>query len=351
MTFEQILKKENMTVLITGDSLSYNRYGYDPKPRHNAYNCGAGMPSWAFALRDRIYAMDPQFTLGEAVSADCPWVSGLDNRSEVPHTALFGGRIKTFLPEGEMSFVAPVSGGQVVLYLQRRMENYCTFDVYVDGILAATDVDTAGDEDAFAGYAPMVLRLSCVEADSHKIAFRNIRGKDPKITLAAVGSRYVNVVLTGRGSECTDFFLEHFEKRIGEHKPDLMIVTLGANDRANRTVEDMQKALEELYGKVFACSPECQILHILPPPGYDPKDPESDKSPYCSLQRAEIYDRAMEDVAKKENAVKTLRMQELFAQLPVAQWRFDNIHLNPQGNDILLRAVCEELGICVEEKL
>lgn len=354
MTYGQLLQKENITVLITGDSLSYNRYGFDPKPRHNAYNCGVGLPSWPFALRNRIYALDPQFLPGEALSVDCRAVSGLDNDAEVPFTAVFDGRIKTLLPGHEASFTAPVRGGQLVVYLQRRLENSCVFDVYVDGALAASDVDTAGSEDEFAGFGLMTLVLPCKEADSHTVTFRNIRGAAPKITLAAVGSRNINVVLTGRGSECTDYFVEHFEERIGQYRPDLLIITLGANDRANRTLQAMQEAQVQLYAKVFACAPDCQILHLLPPSSHNPADPDSDVTPYCSLTRGETYDRAMEQVANdlkaRQYPIETMRMQDVFAKLPVSRWRFDNIHLNPEGNRLVLEAVCGKLGIGAGEE-
>lgn len=361
MTYREILDREQACVLITGDSIAYNRYGYDPKTRLNARDCGAGLPSWAFALRDRVYGQDPQFLLGEKIRVDCHWVPGLDNISAVPYTALFGGRIKTLYPRGSAAAFLPVKGSRLVLYLQRRLENSCVFDVYVDGVLAATDVDTAGDTQEHAGYGLMTLVLPCdAGLDSHTVEFRNIRGAEPKITLAAAGSRCVDVVLTGRGGECTDYFVEHFDERIGKYKPDLMIVTLGANDRGYRSVYSMQDALIRLYAKLFACAPECRVLFLLPPPSHDPKAPDRNIMPYSSLRLMDTYDSAIEDVCRdlgkpgytcdglrqdRQYPIETMRVSDLFRDMEVSQWRFDNIHMNPCGNRVLLDAICNKLGL------
>lgn len=369
MIYRHILTKENARILITGDSLAYNRYGYDPTGRLNAWDCGAGLPSWAFSLRDRIFSLDPQFILGADLFADCPYVLGLDNNSEVPFTALFSGRIKTLCPQGQASVSVPVNGSRIILYLQRRKENSCVFDIFVDGVPVLADVDTAGDVAEFAGYGLMTLALPCDAArDSHTVTFRNIRGESPKITLAAAGSRQIHVDLTGKGGECTDYFVEHFQERIGFFKPDLLIVTLGANDRGYRSVFDMQDSLVKLFSLVFADSPDCSILFLLPPPAHDPAHPEENVMPYCSLMLSECYDRAIEAVCRnlgkagyacdgldssRQYPIETFRLSAIFRDLPVSDWRFDNIHLNPQGNQLLLEALCEKLGLgsIPEEKL
>lgn len=361
MKYQEIFAKDDVTVLITGDSLAYNRYGYDPEFRTNARDCGAGMPSWAFSLRDRIYRSDPLFVYGEAIPVDCDFVYGLDYVSAVPHTAVFGGRIKTLYPKESAACTVPVKGSRIVLYLQHRLENSCVFDVFVDGKPVLMDVDISGSMAEFAGFGLMTVVLPCEESPvEHRVEFRNIRGADPKITLAGVGSRNLQVLLTGRGGECADYFVEHFDERIGLCKPDLLILSLGANDRGYRSVSGMQKALVQLYGKLFAHAPQCSVLHLLPPSSHCPEDPDSEVTPYTSLLTAEAYNRAMEAVSRqlgKEGfacgglrpdgnyPIETMRISELFDDGDVSAWRFDNIHLNPHGNDILLEALCKKLWI------
>lgn len=131
--------------------------------------------------------------------------------SDVPFTALFGGRIKTLYPQGQASVSVPVRGERIVLYLQRRLENSRVFDISVDGDPVLANVDTAGDAAEFAGYGLMTPVLPCDKIrESHTVTFCNIRGRDPRITQAAAGSRNIRIALTGKGGECTDYFVEHY---------------------------------------------------------------------------------------------------------------------------------------------
>ena len=351
-----LFMRDPLSVVITGDSLSYNRHGFDPKSRPNAYDCGAGLPSWSFTLRDRLLALDPAFTLGASIEVDCPYESGLANDCPVPHTAAFGGRIKTLFPKESASFFFPVSGEQIVLYLQRRADAPTVTDIYVDGTLAAKDVDTVGTADDFVGYGLMTVTLRCRRSDApHKIEFRNLRAPLPKITLAAAGERRISVALSGKGGECTDYFVEHFEDRIGRFSPDLLILSLGANDRGYRTVKEMQEALVSLYGMLFERFPHCRVLHLLPPSAHDPDAPLENVSPYCARERCQTYDRATETVIEDLNRaestlshtypIELLRTDRILDPQAVREWRFDNIHMNPHGNRLLLEAVSRHLGL------
>lgn len=364
MTYEEIRNKSGSTILITGDSLAYNRYGYDAEARPNAFDCGVGIPSWSFRLRDAIYKADKQFMYGADIAFSCESITGIDNDSSVPHTAMFGGRIQTLLPRGDVKFCVPIAGPQIVLYLQKRLDNPCMFDISVDGHVVKNNVDTHGQEDEFAGYGLLVLCLPC-EADrkEHTVSFRNIRGEAPKITVAGVGATYTNVVLNGKGSQCVSFFIENFEERIGRHSPDLMLLSLGANDRGQIPPDKLRQDLIRLFSMMGERFPRCKILFLLPPSSHCPDDPERDVTPYTAVDTAEAYNRTIERVCQrmgKEEGygaeydfpfdIDTLRIADLFDNHAVSLWRFDNIHLNPHGNEQLLAAVAERIGIpCSDE--
>ena len=360
MDLSMLLERESFSVVITGDSLSYNRHGFDPKSRPNAYDCGVGLPSWSFALRDRLLSSDPSFTLGESVEVDCPYESGLANDCPVPHTAAFGGRVKTLFPVGSATVYVTVSGERIVLYLQRRSDAPTVTDIYVDGEPAAKDVNTAGSAEDFAGYGLMTVILSCRRSERpHKVEFRNLRGSLPMITLAAVGERQISVILSGKGGECTDYFVEHFEERIGRFAPDLLILSLGANDRGYRTVSEMQDALTSLYGMLLERFPSCRVLHLLPPSAHDPNDPDGNVSPYCARGLCQTYDRAIAQAVERLNRAESIPSHIYPIELlctdrvldpeAVRDWRWDNIHMNPHGNRLLLDAVCHQLGLCGDE--
>jgi len=348
MDYSSVIFKNNASILITGDSISYNRYSFDDTPRTNAYDCGAGMPSWSFRLRDYLYTLDKQFLYGDEIEFPCKWVAGIDNDSEVPNTAMFGGRIKTLYPSDDVTFSVNIKGDKIVLYLQQRLDAACVFDIEVDGALAAQNVSTQGSADYFAGYALMQVALPCsIEKTEHIISFINIRGDAFKITVAGVGSREMQINLTGKGSMTTTFFLDNFEERIGRYCPDLLIITLGANDRIFDAPAVLRGHLSELFAKVFEVSPECKILFLIPPASHHPDFPIKDFPGYTSLDTIEVYDRVTQEICDEDGKgqIETLSIRKLFEGLKVEDWRFDNIHLNKYGNNALFDAIINKLNL------
>lgn len=356
-----ILDKPITNILITGDSLSYNRYDFDANRGVEPRNYGIGMGSWSFTLRDRIYQADDQFVFGKDLVFDCPCAEGICNDCEVPNTAMFDNKIKTLYPQGAVGFTVPVKGDRVVLYLQKRPDRFCTFDIVVDGVVAMENVNTQGDPEEHAGYSLLVLPLSCRESlDSHHIEFINITGQAPAITVAGAGSVYKNIVLSGRGSTCADFFIERFEDRIARHAPELILLSLSANDRATVAPEVLRVNLVKLFSLIFRQLPQCKLLVLLPPNGHDPQDHSRNVTPYTSLAAAEVYNQTVEavcrDLGKKHydgyalpqnitDNITCFRISSLFDDNDVRSWRFDNIHLNRNGNKVLCEAVAGILGL------
>ncbi|MBE6612674.1 MAG: SGNH/GDSL hydrolase family protein [Ruminococcaceae bacterium] len=347
MTYFDLLQKSGTRLLITGDSLAYNRYSYDDggDSRPNAYDCGVGMGSWAFALRDRIFTSDPQFIYGDDLTFDCESTAGIANDSDVPNTAMFGGRIRTLYPTDKAAFSAKIRSDMLVLYLQKRLDHPCLFDIAVDGVPVVRDVDTQGAKEDFAGYGLLILSLPCAaDRDVHTISFTNIRGQSPAITVAGIGSRRTDVVLNGKGSQQVSFFIENFEDRIGRHKPDIILLSLSANDRVFIAPDVLRRNLTELFTLISNQLPDCKVLFLLPPSSHKPDEPELDMHPYTSLLTAEAYNRTVEYVCRSFHA-DTLRISSLFDDNRTSDWRYDNIHLNRAGNEVLLEAAAHRLGL------
>lgn len=362
-SYNEIINKKDVSILITGDSLAFNRYGYDPVHRGNfdVYEYGAGMQSWAFSLRDKLYKDDKNFILGSELKFNCESALGIDNVSGIPNTAMFNGEIKTLMPKEDVEFVVPFDSEEIILYLQNRIDNPCVFDISVDGKVVLSNVNTLGDIKFFAGYALNILRLPCENRNAtHTVRFINIRGENAKITVAAVGSVYRKIVLNGRGSQCISFFIENFEERILNHKPDLIILSLIGNDRVRVAPEVVRQQLIELFGKIFENLPECKVLFLLPTSSHNPDDPEQDIIPHTSLLTAEVYNRTVERVCANlgkegysnnslksdgEYDIEVMRISSLFDNDNVSQWRFDTIHLNHYGNKVLCNTLLEKFNM------
>lgn len=356
-----ILQKQNLKVLITGDSLSYNRYTYYEEPHMNAYECGVGMPSWSFRLRDKIYALDSQLIYGSDISFNCSGEAGVFDNAADKYAAAFDGKGYTIAPNGDVEFNVSIKSNQLCVYFQTRPENFCTFDLYIDGILAKKGINLKGEKDFFKGYALLPVAVECdKDLNEHKIEFRNIKGENPKITVAAVGSKFTDINLTGKGSQTTRFFIDNFDERIGCFLPDLLIISLIGNDRARVAPEVMRKDLLEFFARVFKMNKDCKILFLLPPYSHFPSRPDMDSTPHSSIDTANLYNRVVYDVVenmgkdwyKQEGLTPTakpdvqiLAICDLFDKDDTASWRADNIHLNQNGNNVLLKAVCKILDI------
>ncbi len=346
MEYKNLLSKKGCKVLISGCSTSYNRHPYDDMPRSNATDCGVGMGSWSFRLRDYLITSDPQFVYGVDIDFPCEFVYGLDNVSDVPNTAMFEGNVKTLLPCGDVEFSVPVQNDEIILYLQRRIDSFATFDIEVDGKIVDTDISTLGDEKNFAGYGLMRIVLPCnKDKKGHTIKFKNIKGN--KITVVGAGAKNIEINMSGRGAQTARFFIENFKERIEKFNPDLFIFNLGANDRDLNPPLVFRKDLSMLLQMVFESCPACKMLYLLPPSSCDPENPEMDYECYSSLHTIEAYDNIIKQVCGElgNDRIDLLSMRDVFANMEISEWRVDNIHLNRKGNDILFKAVKERLEI------
>ena len=336
-----------MKIVITGDSLAYNRYSYDPEPRGEACLCGAGMGSWSFALRDHLMTSDPAFVYGYEIEFDCNGANGLDNSSDVPFAAMLGGRIRTLYPNGDVSFELKTCGDRIVLYFQKRPDTCCVIDVFVDGRPAAEGLGLTGNPARFAGYEPCSVCLPCDGSrETHSIRIAVSSGE--KLTVVGAGSVCHEVILNGVGGKDTKYFLENFEERIGAHRPDLTLLSLGANDRIRVAPAVMRRDMAELMSRIFEISPRGRVLLITPPASNLVDSPNEDRMPYVGLDTCRVYDRAaalaVSDMQKLGFSADVLFTREVFEGLPVERWRVDDIHMTREGNEFLLRAVCKRLG-------
>ena len=122
-------------IVITGDSLSYNRYSYDDEPRVNAYDCHIGMDSWSFRIRKEFISSAPGFLYGCEINLSeekvCGMGEGIDDIN-----GIFGDKVVTVTPKnGMIHFDVESDADEFVIYFQTRPDNYCRFNIYADGVL------------------------------------------------------------------------------------------------------------------------------------------------------------------------------------------------------------------------
>ena len=327
-------------LVITGDSLSYNRYGYDDTPRINATDCHIGMNSWSFKLRKKFISSAPGFKYGDELKFDENRVLGLgDGIDDID--SIFGKRVVTIAPKnGLIHFEAESDTGEIYVYFQCRPNNYCRFKVFVDEKSAQNSVETYCPDSEFSGYALKTVKLSCdKEKRVHKIVFSDFEATElePLVTIAGISTAPRYAYTTGQGSRTAKFLLYHFEERIAKYSPDMLILIFGGNDLLFYSKEEYRTYLEKILKRTKERFPTCKILSITIPPSGKVKDEirgikiESDEALNFII---DDYNKALEEVSEKYGAL-CIKQKDIFKGMLPEDFRFDNVHLSKTGNNML----------------
>ena len=333
-------------LIITGDSISYNRHGFDDTPRADASDCHIGMDSWSFRLRKDFITSSVDFEYADGLEFSERTVSGLGDKTDIAD-AIFGSRVVTVTPENDsVHFTARSSTGKLALYFQCRPHNYCSFTITVDG--NSKRADTYGDPDIYFGYALLTVEIDCDKNKlSHEVVLSDFEYTEltPLVTLAGVSGEAKYAHITGQGSRTVKFLLYHFEKRVAALSPDALVLTLGGNDFVFYSAEDYRLYLGRFFELMRERFPNCRIVTATIPPSAKPSYPirnmtfESDAEFNTELEK---YNVVMKELSLKYNA-KCIDLTRLFDGISPSVWRYDSVHLSPKGNEMLYGAVVNEL--------
>ena len=336
-------------LVITGDSLSYNRYGYDDTPRINAYDCHIGMPSWSFRLRNAFLTDASGFRYGDELDITQNFSFGIGHDVD-DIDAVFGKRVVTVTPENDIiSFNAESDTGEIIIYFQNRPDNYCRFNIYADGNLVKKSVETYGGNSHFQGYDLNPVKITCSKEQlSHKIVLTDFEcaDKEPYVTIAGISTKERNAYITGQGSRTAKFLLYHFNDRIAKYSPDMLILIFGGNDFLLYPECDYEDNLSKIFKKVKTDFPDCKMITITIPPSGKIKDEVrgikliSDEDLNFELQK---YNDVLEKLSEKSGAL-CIKLKDVFKDLSPDVWRYDNVHLSDAGNDILYNELLKILS-------
>ncbi|MBP1988423.1 SGNH/GDSL hydrolase family protein [Paenibacillus eucommiae] len=358
MDIPLLLKRGGARVVITGDSLSYNRYDFEEEPRIDAYDCLPGIRSWSFMVRDEIHRSDEWFRHGGEVPYTHVQAETVFAISALPEfTFPFDNRTLTarvFEKEEELvlSYLHHNDTDSAVLFLGSVPgDTAAKFDIYVDGVYSQT-VDNNGEGQLFQGYNPLYIEIQASSGKQHEICFKNWEQSaahphasgERTLHLLGIGSKLSPVYLTGQGGKTAEWLLGNLEARVTAYNPDLVLLILGANDRVYRTLEQFDQELRAVVGGIYASNPQTHVLLLAPPSSVNEQDPLLDDGNYIPDAKAIKYNDMMETIAGQLGC-SYLDTSKVFAEIPIVQWRFDNVHLTKYGNKVLAAKVLEILGL------
>ncbi|UJL44341.1 phage tail protein [Shewanella vesiculosa] len=357
------LEEHGNTVVITGDSLSFNNYGYNFAYELNAYDCYPGIRSWSFMLRDYIHTCDRWFVYGDNISFTAEHGNPQINKaSESSFKSPFNGRVtklKARTQDDVISFMvrsANIQSTKTVIYMMHNEEgDQFKFDVYCDEGTGAAFASTLtiGDKSEFKKFAPFELVLSKYSKSDKpiKVSFKNFRniddspivGESGYFFVNAVGTKQTNIKLTGKGGATSADILEEYQVRIGQYAPDILIMQLGANDRLMLTLDEHIYNLRSIILNAKADNPNVQIILMNSTPG----NPALLPNHYPDNVRFNGF--TMREMVEAEKRLGT-ELDVIFLDTyryfyDQKNYLHDQIHLNRYGNSLWFKAILSKLCI------
>lgn len=352
-----LITKDGNNVVITGDSISFNRYDFTAAPATNdAYACLPGLMSWSFMLRDFIHRSDPWFVHADCldyISALGGSISSFDNATA--YSIPFNGRYVAVSGTGSTSTVEFMFETQneqtnkVTLYCTNntsgddgKVDVYYSFYPYTATTLAGTI--TTGGRTNYQGLEPFTFDVAYGAPSDYpvKIIFTNFRNNDGtapgsarRLFLNAAGTKKTNVYLTGHGGWQASELYADFTNRIGQYNPDLLVMIVGANDRFYATKEAYATNLINIINATKALKPYCKII-ILSGPRASNAGYGIDEVLNGSTMR-EFLEHAKAAVLNAD--ALWFDTYSLTSGIDPAVWRYDNTHLTKRGNKILFDAL------------
>jgi len=313
--FSYILEKKS-NVVITGDSLAYNKYDFITGPRSNAWDCYPGMKSWSFLLRDYIILNQKGFIAGRNIEFE----------KEVQYKFFSQSKFDCLIPfiyKGiciELNKSEKLKINNANGYLHILTEPKCGGYIEVDGI----EYSIEGDINRFKGYNILVIPMT----------EGNIVCKDKEVRLNIIGISNVGtqIFLTGSGSKTTKWLYDNLEDRVLKYKPDLLIMIIGANDRRNSTVNEAYLSMVQILEKI-----ECEVI-VLSTPHSSLTDPDNGNR---YVPDKKITKPLMDNIYKivKDRNITFIDLFKLFTGIESYIWRYDNVHFTIKGNELLFNEI------------
>lgn len=314
-------------ILIIGDSLSYNSYGYDTELRWNAHDCFPDMGSWSFRLRDELITSSRGFVFGGEPA---------ESRMSFSHT-VFGE--KAFCGHNGVSLSYRHTTDTLTLYLQKHPDGGA-YRIEVDGGFAAADADFKGEAESYQARAVFSVTLPAdPKREVHTVSLEG----EGAFTVLGISCESREVNISGRGSQTVRFFLENYDERVGRFEFDTLISILGANDIKHTPLSSFEADYAQLIEMALLQNRDAKIVLILPPDMSDPDDPDSDRGTYCSKKAAAPYMDILRRLSEKYR-LQTVDTWELFENIPIGEWRYDDVHLSTLGNRMLFEKMWEIIG-------
>jgi len=332
----------NLNVVITGDSLSFNGYGYDPAwgvtGTGYATDQWFGLSSWSHLVRDFIVSSNSSFKS----MFDLNWYSsgGVVGRGiTVADERYFGmnGRVITFnFPNSTSKVIIEANSGlSIGLLVSTALEAFA-YKFSVDGV-EYDNVTDYPDNYLGGGYKVIPCGAEPVITNVRRFTTLAVGGEFSiyGITSSTAGGANAKYpMITGKGGYTSTQVLAEYSTLVAPYLPDVVFYMIGANDiDSGVPVATFKSNIEQFVDLVRADSPNAKVILLTTTPIARPPWVDGQERPYI---------KAMQEICDDKYCYLVNVFDE-FRNIDPFYWRFDNTHFNKRGNDMMFNLVKDKI--------
>lgn len=324
----------NLSVIITGDSLSFNGVGYpsDWGVNYAGYATAQpfGLSSWSYLVRDAIFTASPAFKS----IFELPWLSdstvSASGVADLKNLGMNAKSLKfTFASGQALSLYNDYSGTPAIIIAKAPATSAVKFNI---GTAEFNNTSTDGL------YQSSEYMLIPMDNNYSEITIKNVRNA---VTNAPGGELIVYGIthagrawpkITGKGGWTSGQILSEFDMLVTPYSPDIIFYIIGANDVGTGVpVSTFKSNVESFVVQARSIKSDCIIVLMSMPP-----------EQFLPYETIRPYLSAMKDIAVNYKCT-LLDMYEAMRNLNPAYYRFDNIHWKAAGDNFVYNYVKEHV--------
>lgn len=320
----------NLSVVITGDSLSFNGVGYpsDWGVNYAGYATAQpfGLSSWSYLIRDSIFTATPAYKN----IFDIPWLSDATvsaaGSADLKNLGLNAKALKwTFASGQALSLYNDYSGTPAIIVAKAPAASAVKFNI---GSVEFNNTSTDGL------YQSSEYMLIPMDDNYHEISIINVRNavtNAPGGSLTIYGITHAGRVwpkITGKGGWTSGQILSEFSSLVTPYSPDVIYYIIGANDVGTGVpVSTFKSNVEAFVQQARAIKNDCIIVLISMPP-----------EQFFPYETIEPYISSMKDIAVQYKC-SLIDLYEAMRLLSPSYYRLDNIHWKKAGDNFVFNYV------------
>lgn len=324
----------NLSVVITGDSLSFNGVGY---PETFAVNYAGyatdqpfGLSSWSYLLRDAIFTATPAYKN----IFDIPWLSDASVSgspfSDLKNLGLNGKALKWTFAEGQsLSLYNDYPGTPALIVSKAPAASAVKFNI------GSVEFNNTSVDGLYQSSEYMLIPL---DNNYYEITIKNVRNAQtnaPGGSLTVYGITHAGRTwprITGKGGWTSGQILSEFGTLVAPYSPDVIFYIIGANDIGlGVPVADFKSNVEAFVQQARALKSDSIIVLMSTPP--------EQSLPYQTIKP---YIAAMKDIAIQYKC-SLIDLYEAMRTLNPNYYRFDNIHWKATGDNFVYNYIKEKI--------